>query len=464
MADTGDGMPAGVPTITDAMWDRWLAHPGPVKFTVVHTGLKHTRESVIRPQLRRMEAARSVRDFVLAYSAAYDRWEAMDIFRTISYKLCPDPAGGGGVLATVVLVEKREQSVGVNVTREDARTTPEVHFSDNNVFGRAWEARLQAEGPLPSHRQVSLTLRNKNPPLGRWLQGRLFNRFRTSDYHTLRTEHTRGLTAGLQLAPSAAGSHLLEVGYEVRDAQPAKEQDVSDALRTDRGELERAYLRHEWTFTRWRQAPSSLLPAGLSVWLANEVGAIVRTLRHDVKAELHLPLARGLGSLSLHARLGLVTDLQGGRVHVNDRYFLDSVYVRGFRAIGPGAPDVFHPPDPTAGPRELTGGNVLGALSASLNFALPRTSLFTGHLFLNAGNLSYTEDRRQIFSEQFVRRFADSSSRSFGFGVLCRLLPPDCGRLEINVAVPFRDLGAPLWRPPANAFIPFRFGIHWTNT
>jgi len=30
------------------------------------------------------------------------------------------------------------------------------------------------------------------------------------------------------------------------------------------------------------------------------------------------------------------------------------------------------------------------------NFALPRTSLFTGHLFLNAGNLSYTEDRRQV--------------------------------------------------------------------
>lgn len=65
----------------------------------------------------------------------------MDIFKAINYSLVPDPAQPRGVVARVQFTEKTEKSAGITVQREDFRTTPEVRFSDNNLFGLAWEAR-----------------------------------------------------------------------------------------------------------------------------------------------------------------------------------------------------------------------------------------------------------------------------------------------------------------------------------
>lgn len=43
---------------------------------------------------------------------------------------------------------------------------------------RAMSAALMAQGPTAAHRQVSLSLRSKNPMVGKWTQWTLFNRSR----------------------------------------------------------------------------------------------------------------------------------------------------------------------------------------------------------------------------------------------------------------------------------------------
>eukprot|EP00668_Euglena_longa_P011409 GGOE01013810.1.p1 GENE.GGOE01013810.1~~GGOE01013810.1.p1 ORF type:complete len:477 (-),score=123.70 GGOE01013810.1:86-1480(-) len=464
MAD--DGLPPEAPVITEDVWQRWVNHAGPITIRVEHSGLGTTKPSVVRQQLQRLEQANTVRDFLLAYIAAVERWEAMDIFKGINYSLLPDPAQPRGVVARVEFTEKAEKSAGITVQREDFRTTPEVRFSDNNLFGLAWEVALMAQGPTAAHRQVSLSLRSKNPPFGKWTQWMLFNRLRSSDLNSLKLQQSRGLHFGIQSFPGPFGEHYVEVGYEHRDVQPGPEGGVSPELQQDRGMSERAYLRHECTVSHWVHSPGAIFPLGWNLWIANEVSNIIRTVKHDLKADVYLPLLQGgLVSLSLHAKLGLLWAYGGvRRIRSNDRYLLDSTYVRGFRSVGPGAPDVFHPPPVKATAQELLGGNVLGAASASLNFPIPGLSLFTGHCFLNAGNLVYNEDLSQVCTKSFLGEFLHSASTSFGVGLLCRMMPLSYGRLEINASFPLRARGEVIWRPAPHVFGPFRLGVHWCNT
>eukprot|EP00667_Euglena_gracilis_P010445 EG_transcript_10631 len=462
----GDGLPKDAPVITEEMWQRWVAHTGPIAVRVEHTGLKTTKDFVVRQQLQGLERAGTVQDFLEAYAAALGRWQAMDIFKAINYSLVPDPAQPRGVVARVQFTEKTEKSAGITVQREDFRTTPEVRFSDNNLFGLAWEAALMAQGPTAAHRQVSLSLRSKNPMVGKWTQWTLFNRFRTSDLNSLKLQHSRGLHFGVQSFPGPLGDHYFEAGYEHRNVQPGPDGAVSAALAPDRGVSERRYLRHECSLSHWVQGPGAFFPVGWNLWVANEVSDIVNTVKHDLKADVYLPLLQGgLATLSLHAKAGLLWAYGGARrVPGPDRFLLDATHVRGFRSVGPGAPDVFHPPPVSAGAQELLGGNVLGAVSASLNFPIPGLSVFTGHCFLNAGNLAYEEDPRRVCTQNFLEAFVRGASASFGVGLLCRLMPLSYGRLEINAAFPVRTSGEVAWRPPAHVFGPFRLGLHWSNT
>ena len=266
-----DQIPEGPPIITEAIWDRWVKYPHPIAVKVQHKGLHTTKESVVGRQLQQLERSTTVQDFLVAYVAALKKWNGMSIFKNISYSLEP-AADNKGFVANIEFVEKNEKSAGVSIQREASCTTPEVRFSDNNLFGRAWEGTLMAQGPMESHRQVSFSLRNKNPAFGKWQEWSLFNRSRTSDFHSLKRHNAKGVSFGTDLdLAEQLGDHYFELGYEIRDAQPDKDERVSDALACDRGESDKAYLRHDCTLSRLSQGPDERFPKGLHLWVSNEV-------------------------------------------------------------------------------------------------------------------------------------------------------------------------------------------------
>jgi outer membrane protein assembly factor BamA len=192
---------------------------------------------------------------------------------------------------------------------------------------------------------------------------------------------------------------------------------------------------------------------------------VANIVKHDVKADYYLPLLpNSLASLSLHLKAGLIWAFgDQTRIRVNDRYSLDSTFVRGYRGIGPGAPDILNPPPISDPPGEQPGGNVMGAVSASLNFPIPGSSVITGHCFANMGNLQYSEKKEEVFTQEYLQQFIKGAKSSVGVGMVFHVLPLMYGRLEFNAAFPLEKNG-PMMRPAGHVFDRFKLGLQWSNT
>uniref|UniRef100_A0A7S1ITD8 Bacterial surface antigen (D15) domain-containing protein n=1 Tax=Eutreptiella gymnastica TaxID=73025 RepID=A0A7S1ITD8_9EUGL len=460
-------LPEGPPIITEAMFERWTRYPDPISVKVQHSGLRHTKDAVVSRQIERLEKAATVQEFLAEYINAHKKWDGMHIFKSINYNLEPDTSSKKGFKAIVQFQELEEKSVGISIQREQSSTTPEVRFSDNNLFGRAWEATLSAQGPHEAHRQINLSLKQKNPAFGLWNQWTLFNRARILEGHSLKRQQIRGLSFGCQMGPSQFGQHYFETGLEIRDMQPHKDEGVSEALYQDQGESEKTYIRHDCTLSQLTQEPGDVFPKGLHLWTSNEVAGSTNTVRHDVKAECYVPLLeRGLATLSLHAKLGFIWAFSGvSRIRVQDRYSLDSAYVRGYRGLGPGAPEVQNPPPVFEPPEEQPGGNVLGAASASLNFILPGImGPVTGHVFANAGNMEYNENRQEVLTKEYAQKFIAGAKASVGCGLVIHVVPLWYGRMEFNLAFPLDRTGQPIQYPASHVFDKFKLSLNWSNS
>eukprot|EP01062_Namystynia_karyoxenos_P067330 TRINITY_DN61265_c0_g1_i1.p1 TRINITY_DN61265_c0_g1~~TRINITY_DN61265_c0_g1_i1.p1 ORF type:complete len:542 (+),score=167.66 TRINITY_DN61265_c0_g1_i1:82-1626(+) len=494
--------------LTDAMMERFVSYPGKVVVKVRPSGLKRTRMSVLQAEIDDIERHGTVADVLRATERARARWMAKDCFSDVRV-LGPAPSSEGGGLFFMDVAFREANSTSLGVFMDAQAQAPEIRFTRNNLLGRGYtgyfeaqsqastqggEAAEAAEGVaaaaqglpnvhfFPSFRAG---LRSSSPWLGDWAeysarrQRPYVSRNEASDetileggtqvgFSTGPLQHTVGLGSEWRTlkAGSEAGERSLRAAGEGDSLGDSQAHSLSWAASIDRRSPfpdPAARERYPHPAGGWA-AWASLRASGAPVGLAGPGG--VDAVRWEAKLHKLFSLGNWL-ALSCAGRAAGVHCAGDAVPRLNDRLYIESDVVRGYKRVGAVIPSAQGAEAAGAGRADagLRGADLLLAGSLSLSCPLaavvPR-GMFAVHAFVNAGTAAMRPRGGERFSEQkWEAALQAGSAASCGVGLVVTAIPifGTMGRLELNAAAELPVGSVTSGR--GGDFQRYKFGLNW---
>ncbi len=264
-----------------------------------------------------------------------------------------------------------------------------IRVAERNLFGRAYELSTALE---MAKRRKSLSADFMNPYLfGRnlaWGVGAFWmkvNRDSDSSYN----EQSLGTRTWVSYFLT---EHLIQRwNYQIsRDIVGTPGTGVFPLIAQDKGKFITSAVGHEISLD---YRDNRLKPTdGFSITLSNEyagVGGKVKYLKNILSGAFYQKLTERV-ILEVHAQAGMMNEIGGKSIRVNDKFMMGGTSLRGFDYSGVGP----HGYGASAGNRNSydessLGGDTSVLVSAQVNFplGLPEDLAVSGHVFADAGSL-----------------------------------------------------------------------------
>lgn len=419
------------------------------------------------------------------------------------------PSAEGGQMMFVDVKFRESDGFSLGVFTDAQRMAPEVKFSQNNMFGRAFSGYVEfspkgssggavgggmdgdgaddaggtgwmgnAAGRVPMPTSLSLFrigLRSYKPWLGQYAE---YSASRQRPWITRNDASDETVTqAGASTSFGGAVQNTFGISSQWREVQartPEKEELLRQCGETESNRKDEVH-GITWDLTtdrrRYHSDPDmrqvyphpvggwaawcSLRGSGDTVGMGSDGG--VDGVRWEARLHRLFPVGRWL-TLSCGLRAGAMHSPPHRKLALSDRFYAEKDVVRGWGRVG----ETLSAGDRDAG---LRGGDALCAASASVSCPLavgplPK-GMFAAHAFANAASVvnSPTGDDRGDWPawDKALRRGA---AASYGVGVVITALPMlgTMGRLEFNASQDFPITGS-VGRQAD--FRRWSFGLQW---
>ena len=446
-------------------------------------GLRRYKSVVVDREVRKMEACSSIQELVGTIEEARERWIKTDLFQHVGYNF--EPVQGGAATDILVRLELDEkaakQEFGVFTTDS---AVPELRMKFYNILRRGYSFQMQYIPPSAKTHSWTMQAISYTPWLGDRFEVSVGDNKTQLAWHPAEAEKISEVKATIERS-SKKWFESLTAGYQRRELASRDMATFPFGIARDIGVPSvKHYLRHElrYTNTMSHRHPMLYEAYPLPIWgteahitsdlSGGPLGGDVSLLAQEARLTKYIPV-HPLANISLSGRVGAVWNLGSDRIRLNDRLFLGWRHLRGHLAVGPSTfTDEFSDGDPVAVQRfAATGGNLLWALSASLNMPfLPfPQNMVAMHLFANVGNLAWLPNRQQLVDRW--HELFQKPAASIGAGFIVSKLPVfgnvlPSGRLEFNVSLPVTVGADGISFAPENPnlFNRFRFGLIWASS
>lgn len=462
-------------TLTDEMTLQLLEKP--VVPYLHFSGLSQVHRSVLKGEMDTIVQCRTMKDLLREVERARYRWTTLGVFNDIKLSFEPISDGTAKDVCVHFHVDEKKPSKQVGVFTTET-SVPEVTASLNNLLNSRYTFSGRYTPPAARSHAFSLSLTSNVPFFGRTAE--YYAGIRREDRpmnlaEAEKIEEVKVVTSNVEKDSSSQ----FTLGIQRRNTASRDRYELPQNLQAELGESIKLYASHQYHVSseEYHVHPFlfSLYPLavrGSSCFIGNEVGVDPTTknpvYRGDLQWLKHY-LLHPLVVLDINVRLGVAAS-PTGHVPLSDRLFLGWRHVRGFKSIGPSTDGL-----PVPIPRyAATGGNVLWATAASLNFPvpfLPSNGLLSMHLFANVGNCDYIGSTRNLQQRAF-NLFRDASC-SVGGGLVVTQIPffgvLPSGRFEFNLSAPLKlisDGQFPIGLDDTRRglFDKWRFGLVWSSS
>lgn len=447
----------------------------PVRAHVRVSGMGGIHPKVVAKDLEAVKRCKTIEAVVHTMEEVKNRWQTLGIFRDVQYNLEPTQDGADNDICVAISVVKCMPKKSLGVFTTDT-SLPEVTVALENVFGGRYSFKGNYIPPASRVHALSFSLLSNVPYIGQRAEYYLGRRTETKAFSLASGEKVEEIKATTRNQKSGLASELT-VGFQRRAMLTKDRGEIPVDLLPDFSLTNKGYVRHELSVSSgaYHANPDlyNMYPlpiSGRDLSLANEfaggpAGGDFCFLKTEAQMTKYWPLGPFL-SMQLSAKLAGIYPFGGSRIPLNDRLFLSTCHVRGFKSIGPSTLDLGR----ETGRFAATGGNALWASSMSLNFPFlffPNNGVASMHLFANAGNLQ-TIDTREALCDWY--KWLRTSACSVGAGIVITRIPlfgiAPSGRFELNISVPLgidknghitTGSGSP------KLFDRVRFGLVWSS-
>ncbi|GMH39203.1 hypothetical protein BSKO_07101 [Bryopsis sp. KO-2023] len=413
-------------------------------------GFQRTKPDVVGRELEEVRNATNLDEVKDELVKVIEAFEEMEVFKEIDVSLVEPLEDTPESCRVEFLVEEWpifHGKASTFVQRNQGGV--EGYLGIRNYFGRAERFRLSAE--CGSERSTEYALEYFKPRVKGlpWsFDTRIFNNHHSCLTYSSFVEKLRGVSVGLR---SSGGMHSLryELGWQhIIDPTNLASQPIQNQL----GHKLRSAV--SYTFLYNEIHPMIARPqSGFAARWHSELGGlhpssqVSKYMKHRGDAEVAWPILPW-ASVSLSVAAGVMLPVGEGYMNkttnISDRFFLGGIdSLRGFkyRGCGPSAPCRTVPDEegrrrPEQQRRDTLGGDLLSALTCSLNFDLPGTAFkyagIYGHVFCNVGN-TMPLTGTNLSLKQSIRDFSSTYRSSAGLGLVW---PTGWGTLEVNYVLP----------------------------
>ncbi|KAG8343069.1 putative Surface antigen [Trypanosoma vivax] len=448
----------------------------PVRAHVRVRGIEKLHPRVISRDLEAIKRSRTIFDITNNMNEAKSRWVRLGIFNDVKFNLEPtfDGAPDDVCVHIDVVESKAKKTFGVYTTET---ILPELTLSLENIFGGRYSFSGSYAPPTSRLHAVSFSMHSNVPFLGQRGEYFVGRRIENKVYHPATSEKIEELKAVTKNEKQNISSEL-SIGFQRRILASIDKHELSEDFAKDFKTTFKGFITHDFGFSNvmYHADPylCNMYPLpiqGSQLNLKNEIaggilGGEFNFLKSEVQTAKYWPLGP-FCSLQWNAKLAGIWSYNRTRIPLNDRLFLSSSHIRGFKSVGPSTIDGGVK---RGGRFAATGGNALWATSVSLNFPFllfPDNGLMAMHLFANIGNLKMLHDSSELFN---VYHWLRTCAASFGFGIVVTRIPllgiaPN-GRFELNFSIPFcfDERGNVNYRSHnKNLFDHVKFGLTWSS-
>lgn len=438
-------------------------------------GLSRIHSSVLSKDLEAIKRCGSLRDVTIAMEQAIQKWKDMGIFQEVKYFFQPTEDGDANDICVQIEVVESRASKSISVLTSDC-AYPEVNVGLENILGGRYSLKGTYIPSATRMHSITFSLLSNVPFLGTNAEYSVENHTEKKYYHLASAEKFFEIKA---LARNVKGGMSSEftVGFQRRRLVPANRRDIIGDDLLDFKTTYKGYVRHDMTISRVQYHQNEYLYnmyplpiSGTVVQMANEIaGGVIGGDFSFFKSELQRSKFWSLGPFaSVHwsVRLGGIMTNSNNRIPLNDRLFLSSSHIRGFKSIGPSTLDRLT----TASRFAATGGNALWASSISLSFpfiGMPNNGFAAMHVFGNIGNLRMVNSFSQLTD---FWKWIRESACSVGAGMIITRIPllgvQPSGRFELNFSIPIgvtRNGDITFRNGPKELFERVKFGLVWSS-
>ncbi|EPY37408.1 Tob55 [Angomonas deanei] len=438
------------------------------------SGLNRTHPKVMLKELEAVKRCSKIEDVVISMEEIKKRWLELGVFKEVNYNI--EPTADGAPNNVCVHIDVREanakKSVGIFTTET---SLPEITMSLENVLGGRYSVKGNYIPPAARVHSIALSFLSNVPFIGQGAEYYVGRRTENKTYHLANAEKIEEVKATASNQKPGMYSHC-SVGIQRRKLVTKHRESVPEDLLPDFSTKNKGYIKYEFNFQNvaYHANPALFnmypLPIyGTQVFSESELACGGESDRFTfLKSEFQFSKFWPLGPFfSVHwgSRVGGIYPFFQSRIPLNDRLFLSTCHVRGFKSIGPSTAD--------AGETErfaATGGNAMWASSLCLNFPFlfaPNNGLAAMHLFANAGNnrmISSYDELKDVYT------WFRNCACSIGAGITITRIPlfgvVPSGRFELNACLPIGiDKRGDLTFRNGNPklFDNVRFGLVWSS-
>lgn len=437
-------------------------------------GIKRIHPSVLAKDLEALKRCTTLRAATLSMEGIKERWKQLRLFKEVDYVFQPTEDGTTQDVCVHIEVSELPATKSIGIMTTDS-AYPEVNVSLDNILGGRYTLQGSCLSPGSRMQAISVSLFSNVPFLGTSAEYFAGHSTEKKNYHLASAEKMFELKAVARNKKGPLSSEFT-VGLQRRRLLPVSKRDILGDDVLDFSTRHKGYVRHDVSLSNVEYHTHPYLynmyplPIGGSVLqMTNEIaGALMGGDVSFFKSELQASKFWKLGPFfSLHwsARAaGIATDQH--RIPINDRLFLGSSHIRGFKSVGPSNLERLTTPSRFA----ATGGNALWASSLSLSFpfiGIPHNGFAAMHLFANIGNLRMVQSMAQLTD---TRKWLRDSACSVGGGIVVTRIPLlgvlPSGRFEVNFALPLgltRKGDLTFCNGPQELFERLKFGLVWSS-
>ncbi|KEG13803.1 Tob55 [Trypanosoma grayi] len=448
----------------------------PVRTHVRIRGIQRIHPNVISRDVEAIKRSHTISEISNNMNEARARWARMGIFRSVNFNLEPTFDGEPNDVCVHIDVEesKATKSFGIFTTET---VLPELTLSLENILGGRYSVSGNYIPPTSRTHAVSFSIRSNVPFLGQTGEYYIGKRDEAKTCHPATSEKVEEIRATTRNEKNGVLSDL-SIGFQRRLLASKDKRDLGEDLLNDFTTTFKGYVKHELALSSAEYHANPFLCnmyplpiRGGQISMKNELaggpfGGQFTFLKSEVQTAKYWPLG-SYCSFQWNTKLAGIWSYQQARIPLNDRLFLSTCHVRGFKSVGPSTMDIS---GRDGGRFAATGGNALWATSISLNFPFlffPNNGLAAMHLFANAGNLQMIDSKPELLD---LTRWFRSCAASVGFGVVVTRIPlfgvsPN-GRFELNFSIPvgIDRHGNISWRNGnKNLFERVKFGLTWSS-
>lgn len=438
-------------------------------------GLSRIHSSVLSKDLEAIKRCGTLREATISMEQAIQKWKEMGIFEDVKYFFQPTEDGErNDVCVQIEVVESRpKKSVGITTT--DC-AYPEVMVALENILGGRYSLKGTYIPSATRMHSIAFSLLSNTPFLGTSAVYSAEHHTEKKYFHLASAEKIFELKAVARNVKGGMSSEFT-VGFQRRRLLPANKRDILGDDMLDFKTTHKGYIRHDIVMSRVQYHQHEYLynmyplpVSGTVLQVSNEIaGGAMGGDFSFFKSEFQRSKFWQLGPFaSLHwsFRVGGIMTTDKNRIPLNDRLFLSSSHVRGFKSIGPSTLDRLT----TASRFAATGGNALWASSVSLSFpfiGMPNNGFAAMHVFGNVGNLRMINSFSQLTD---YWKWIRESACSIGAGIVITRIPllgvQPSGRFELNFSIPLgvtRNGDITLRNGPSELFERVKFGLVWSS-